>query len=88
MLPQGIMACYGYHFPLRSSYDWSGMAGTITLHGRNGRRLFLDLNYRDFPRGEVAVRLAVESGDEDDALGQLPPIEPMPLNREAGPNVR
>ena len=79
MLPQGIMACYGYQFPLRSSYDWSGMVGTITLHGRKGNRLLLDLNYRDLPHGEVAMRLSIEAEDGDYAVDQLPPIEAMPV---------
>lgn len=79
MLPQGIMACYGYHFPPRVFYDWSEMVGTITLHGRNGNRLILDLNYRDLPHGEVAMRLAVEADGGVYAPEEMPPIEPMPL---------
>lgn len=79
LLPQGIMACYGYHFPSHASYDWFGMVGTITLHGRNGNRLILDLNYRDLPHGEVAMRLAVEAEDGVYVPEEMPPIEALRL---------
>ncbi|WP_157081346.1 hypothetical protein [Novosphingobium naphthalenivorans] len=79
ILPQSIMACYGYHFPTHSFYDWAGMTGTITLRGHKGTRLLLDLNYRDLPNGEVAMRLAVETEDGVYVPDELPSIAPMPV---------
>ena len=81
MLPQGIMACYGYRFPPHAANDWSELKGTIELHGRNGNRLLLDLNYHDLPHGEVAMRLAVETEDGDYTPEELPPITTMPVSK-------
>lgn len=80
MLPQAIMACYGYRFPRHAENDWSELKGTIALHGRNGNRLLLDLNYHDLPNGEVAMRLAVETEDGNYTLEELPPIATMPVS--------
>lgn len=60
MLPQAIMACYGYRFPKFAFYDWNGVLGSIEMRSANGRRLILDMNYRDLPEGEEAMRLTVE----------------------------
>lgn len=79
ILPHGIMACYGYRFPTHADADWSELSGTITLRGRNGNRLLLDLNYHDLPHGEVAMRLAVEAEDGDYTPEDLPPIATMPV---------
>ncbi len=77
MLPQAIMACYGYKFPAHSSYDWAEMVGTITLRGRSGNHLLLDLDYGNLPRGEVAMRLAVETEDGNYTPDEMPPIAAM-----------
>ena len=77
MLPQGIMTCYGYRFPLGAPRDWLGIVGAITLNGRKGNRLILDLNYRDLPQGEVAMRLAVEAEDGEYSPDEMPPIGSM-----------
>jgi hypothetical protein len=82
MFPQSVMACYGYTFPKFALYDWSNIAGTIKLRGHKGNSLILDLNFRDLPRGEVAMRLAVESPTGNYEPEDLPPIMPMPA---AGP---
>ena len=79
MLPQNIMACYGYRFPAQAAYDWSEMQGMITLHGLKGNRLLLDLNYHDLPKGEVAMRLALETEDGDYVPQELPQIATMPV---------
>ncbi|TZG24734.1 hypothetical protein [Sphingomonas montanisoli] len=81
MLPHGIMACYGYRFPAHANTDWSELKGTIALHGRNGNRLLLDLNYRDLPLGEVAMRLAVEHENGDYIPEELPAIATMPVTK-------
>lgn len=80
-LPQQIMSCYGYRFPRHAEYDWTAIAGTITLHGHRGNRLLLDLSYRDLPQGEVAMRLAVEADDIKYDPDELPPIGPMPVDK-------
>ncbi len=81
MLPQNVMACYGYRFPRSAQYDWAGVAGKITLHGRRGNRLLLDLDYRDLPHGEVAMRLAVEAENGNYEPEELPPIAPMTASK-------
>ena len=72
ILPQEIMSCYGYGLPLHAFYDWAGVAGTITLRGRKGQHLILDLDYRDLPQGEVAMRLAVDADGIDYEPEELP----------------
>lgn len=75
-LPHRIMTCHGYTFPKLAYYDWDGIKGTIELRAGIGRRVLMDLNYRDLPDGEQAVRVSVEeSNNESD---ELPPIEPLP----------
>lgn len=76
-LPQGVMACYGYRFPRHAVYDWTRLAGTVTLRGKHDQRLILDLQYRDLPRGEVAMRLAAGAEDAHAGAADLPPIIPM-----------
>ena len=77
-LPRRIMTCYGYRFPKSASNRWSHIAGTITLRDAPRYRLVMDLNYRDLPGGEVAVRVAREASGERYEPEDLPPIEPMP----------
>jgi hypothetical protein len=76
-LPMGVMRCYGYRFPRYADYDWDGMLGTITLRGHRGRRLILDLNYRDLPHGESAMRLAIEESGVSYEPDEQEPIRPM-----------
>jgi hypothetical protein len=78
ILPQSIMECYGYRLPKFASYDWNDIVGTIKLRGAGERRLILELNYRDLPNGEVAMRLAVEGSGVEYEPDQLPSILPMP----------
>ncbi|MBB3359867.1 MULTISPECIES: hypothetical protein [unclassified Novosphingobium] len=80
-LPQGTMQCYGYKFPKYALTDWSRIAGAIKLRGRAKHHLLLELNYRDLPNGEVAIRLSVEALNEGTGSQEMPPIEPMPLIR-------
>jgi hypothetical protein len=84
MLPQRIMACHGYRFPKFAHYDWSDIAGTIRLRGSSERRILMDLNYRDLPHGEQAVRVSVEDENGSSDPGELPPIQPMPKTQKAG----
>jgi hypothetical protein len=84
VLPQGIMSCYGYSFPRHAAYDWDGMVGTIVLHGQRGRKLVLDLNYRDLPHNEVAMRLAIELDNADYEPRDLPPIAPLLTETASG----
>ena len=86
-LPQSVMTCYGYRFPRHAVYDWAGLAGTITLRGKQGRRLILDLQYRDLPQGEVAMRLAVEDEDARYEPDKLLPILPMLIINAGAPDV-
>ena len=78
VLPQEIMACYGYKFPRHAANDWKLLSGTIRLHGRQGQDLLLDLAYRDLPKGEVAMRLAVEVDGVEYDPDELPAITPFP----------
>jgi hypothetical protein len=87
MLPHSIMACYGYRFPRSAFYDWASMTGTIKLRGRHGNRLIMDMNYRDLPNGEVAVRVALEAPDQRYEPEDLPPIEPFPKAAEDKPST-
>jgi hypothetical protein len=77
-LPLGIMQCYGYRMPMFPQYDWSDISGTVILHGTQGRKLILDMNYRDLPGGEMAMRLAIENPDTDYEPDTLPAIVPLP----------
>jgi hypothetical protein len=77
LLPQRIMTCYGYRFPKFASYDWKDMEGSIELRGAGDRRILMDLNYRDLPNGEQAVRVSVEDSNTRYDPSDLPPIEPM-----------
>jgi hypothetical protein len=70
-LPQAIMTCYGYRFPKYASYDWEGIAGTIKLKDGDDYRLVLDLDYRNLPSGEEAIRVSRYAPEP------LPPIKPM-----------
>jgi hypothetical protein len=80
ILPHRIMACHGYKFPKFAHYDWDNMAGTIRLRGASNRRILMDLDYRDLPAGEQAVRLSVENADKSYEPDELPPIEPLPAD--------
>jgi hypothetical protein len=77
-LPQRIMTCHGYHFPKFAFYDWKGIEGTIELRGAIDRRVLMDLNYRDLPNGEQALRVSVGDSNGRYEPDELPPIEPMP----------
>lgn len=83
LLPHRIMACYGYRLPKFAHYDWSNIAGTIRLRGSSDRRILMDLNYRDLPNGEQAVRLSVEDADETYEPDELPPMQPMSTDHKA-----
>jgi hypothetical protein len=83
-LPQRIMTCHGYRFPKFAFYDWKRMEGTIELRGIDGRRVFMDLNYRDLPEGEQAVRVLVEDTEASYEPEELP-IEPMSEDTEHKP---
>jgi hypothetical protein len=82
-LPQRIMACHGYRFPKFAFYDWKGIEGTIELRRATDRRVLMDLNYRDLPNGEQALRLSVEDSNGRYEPDELPPIEPMPSGPKA-----
>ena len=86
-LPQRIMTCYGYRFPEHADYDWDGIAGAIRLRGRGSDQLVMDLNYRDLPNGEVAVRVSREVLGQQYVPDVLPSIEPMPKGAEKTPSV-
>ena len=83
LLAQRVMACHGYRFPKFAFYDWKGMEGTIELRGATDRRVLMDLNYRDLPNGEQALRISVENANGRYEPDELPPIEPMPTGRKA-----
>lgn len=78
ILPQDIMSCYGYRFPEGAFNDWDNMLGTIRLRSVDGRELDLDLNYRDLPKGEAAMRLSLGGPGQKYEPKKLPPIAPMP----------
>lgn len=82
-LPHRIMTCHGYQLPKFAHYDWAKIAGTIRLRGATDRRILMDLNYRDLPNGEQAVRVSVQNANKTDDTGELPPIQPMPLDQKA-----
>jgi hypothetical protein len=86
LLPQRVMACHGYSFPKFASYDWSRMAGTIELRGAADRRVLMDLNFRDLPNGEQAMRVSVEDSNGRYEPDELPPIEPMQSDQKAPPH--
>jgi hypothetical protein len=86
-LPQRIMACHGYHFPKSASLDWKGIEGTIELRGASDRRVLMDLNYRDLPNGERAVRVSIEDTNTSYETDALPPIEPLPKDTGKKPSV-
>lgn len=77
-LPHRIMTCHGYSFPKFAYYDWDDIEGTIELRRASNRRILMDLNYRDLPDGEQAVRVSVEDSTGRYDPEALPPIEPMP----------
>lgn len=77
-LPHRIMACHGYGLPKYAHRDWKDIAGTIELRGASNRRILMDLNYRDLPHGEDAVRVSVADPNKQYEPNELPPIEPMP----------
>ena len=54
------------------------MSGTVILHGTRGRKLILDMNSRDLPGGEMAVRLSIENPEADYEPDALPAIIPLP----------
>lgn len=83
-LPLAMMTCYGYRVPRFAYLDWAGIAGTITLRDDDTHRLVMDLNYRDLPKGEVAVRLSREILGRRYIPEQLPPIEPMAKTAKGG----
>ena len=55
----------------------------ICRRGASDRRILMDLNYRDLPHGEQAVRVSVEDANKTYDPDELPPIEPMPAARKA-----
>ena len=81
-LPHRIMACHGYRFPKFAHYDWGKIAGTIRLRGASDRRILMDLNYRDLPQGEQAVRVSVGNANKNYEPDELPPIQPMAADRQ------
>lgn len=87
-LPQAMMGCYGYRFPRHADYDWSNLAGTIRLRGGADRRLVMDLEYRDLPDGEVAVRVSREVLGRRYQPEILPPIGPMPISPKGDASAR
>lgn len=86
-LPQRIMTCHGYRFPKSASLDWKGIEGTIELRSASNRRVLMDLNYRDLPNGEQAVRVSVEDSNVRYDKDELPPIEPMPKDTKLKPSA-
>ena len=80
ILPHRILACHGYKFPTFAHYDWVNMAGTIRLRATSNHRILMDLDYRDLPAGEQAIRLSVEDADKNYEPAELPPIEPLPAD--------
>lgn len=86
-LSQRIMACHGYRFPKFAIYDWKDLKGTIELRGSSDRRIRMDLNYRDLPDGEQAVRVSIENSNASYGPDVLPPIEPMPKDAGQKPSL-
>jgi hypothetical protein len=82
-LPHRLMACHGYRLPKFAQYDWANVAGTIRLRGASDRRVLMDLNYRDLPHGEQAVRVSVQDPNKTYDPEELPPIQPMPMSQIA-----
>lgn len=85
-LPHRIMACHGYGFPKFAYYDWDGIEGAIQLRSASNRRVKMDLNYRDLPNGEQAVRVSVEDPNVRYDPDELPPIQPMPKDATGKPS--
>lgn len=86
-LPHRIMTCHGYSFPKFAYYDWDGIKGTIDLRSASNRRVQMDLNYRDLPNGEQAVRVSVEDPNTPYNPEELPPIESMPKDATEKPSA-
>jgi hypothetical protein len=86
-LPHRIMTCHGYRFPKFAYYDWDGIEGTIELRSVSDRRVQMDLNYRDLPNGEQAVRVSVGDSKTRYDPDELPPIQPMPKDTKQKPSA-
>lgn len=72
ILPHQIMTCYGYRLPDHANLDWKRMAGTVVLRGETERQFVMELNFRDLPDGEVALRVTVADPSSDP--DEWPPI--------------
>jgi len=54
------------------------------LRGASDRRILMDMDYRDLPAGEQAVRLSVEDAEKTYEPTELPPIQAMPAGGSQG----
>ena len=76
-VPQSIMACYGYRFAPGATLPWQGLVGNFVLKDQGGRRVTLELDCRDLPSGEDALRLVIEETGKTDQPAKLPRIKPF-----------
>jgi hypothetical protein len=74
-VPQSIMACYGYRFAPGASLPWQGLVGNFVLKDQGGRRVTLELDFRDLPGGEHGLRLTIEEAGKAYQPAKLPRIK-------------
>jgi hypothetical protein len=75
-VPQSIMGCYGYRFVAGATLPWKGLVGHFVLREQAGRRVSLDLDFRDLPDGEGALRLTMEEIGKSYRPATMPRIQP------------
>jgi hypothetical protein len=78
-VPQSIMACYGYRFAPGAVLPWQGLVGNFVLKDQGGRRVTLELDFRDLPDGEEALRLVFEEAGKAYQPAKLPRITPFQM---------
>ena len=78
-VPQAIMACYGYRFAAGAALPWDGLVGNFVLREQAGRRVTLEIDFRDLPAGEHALRLTFEEIGKVYQPAKLPRIAPFDM---------
>jgi hypothetical protein len=78
-VPQAIMACYGYRFAPGTALPWDGLVGNFVLREQAGRRVTLEIDFRDLPAGEHALRVTFEEIGKVYQPAKLPRIAPFDM---------
>jgi hypothetical protein len=76
-VPRSIMACYSYRFAPGATLPWKGLIGNFVLKDQGGRRVTFELDYRNLPDSEGALRLAVEETGKVYQPAKLSRIKPF-----------